>query len=154
MGIFDFFKDKGRDAESKAAETTTPEMALDETIATMLEAVMPGQIDGLDVAADEDGNVTLKGTAADAAAREKAILLAGNTTGVASVNDDHLEVEADDVPEPRFYTIERGDSLSKVAKEVYGDAMKWQALFEANREIIEDPDLIYPGQRIRIPELG
>ena len=54
---------------------------------------------------------------------------------------------------PVFYTIQKGDSLSKVAQAQYGDPMKWKALFEANREVIKDPDLIYPGQQIRIPEL-
>ena len=55
--------------------------------------------------------------------------------------------------EPTFYTIQKGDTLSKIAKAEYGSAGQWHALFEANREIIEDPDLIYPGQMIRIPDL-
>ncbi len=50
-----------------------------------------------------------------------------------------------------YYIIESGDSLSKIAKNYYGDAMQYPRLFEANREVIEDPDLIYPGQKIRIP---
>jgi nucleoid-associated protein YgaU len=56
-------------------------------------------------------------------------------------------------PELKYYTIVKGDSLSKIAKEVYGDYKKWTELFEANREVIKDPDLIYPGQTIRIPDL-
>ncbi|MFK8069051.1 MAG: peptidoglycan-binding protein LysM [Gammaproteobacteria bacterium] len=50
-----------------------------------------------------------------------------------------------------YYIIQSGDSLSKIAKNYYGDAMQYPRLFEANREVIEDPDLIYPGQKIRIP---
>jgi len=57
-------------------------------------------------------------------------------------------------PEPEFvfYTIAPGDSLSKIAKRVYGDPMKWPDLFEANKEVIQNPDLIYPGQVIRVPK--
>jgi len=56
--------------------------------------------------------------------------------------------------ESRFYVIQKGDTLSGIAKEFYGNGMKYPQLFEANREVIEDPDKIYPGQKIRIPELG
>ena len=44
-----------------------------------------------------------------------------------------------------------GDSLSKIAKQFYGDANRWQRIFEANKDKIKDPDLIYPGQVIKIP---
>jgi nucleoid-associated protein YgaU len=54
-------------------------------------------------------------------------------------------------PEEQTYTIESGDSLSKIAKHFYGDASKWRQIFEANRDIIKDPDLIHPGQTIKIP---
>ena len=50
-----------------------------------------------------------------------------------------------------YYIIQKGDSLSKIAKKYYGNAMEYPRLFEENREVIEDPDLIYPGQKIRIP---
>jgi nucleoid-associated protein YgaU len=52
----------------------------------------------------------------------------------------------------RTYTIRKGDSLSKIAKREYGDAQQWRRIFEANRDIIKDPDLIYPGQVVRIPD--
>ena len=51
----------------------------------------------------------------------------------------------------RVHTVQSGDSLSKIAKEFYGDANRYNEIFEANREVIKDPDLIYPGQQIRIP---
>ena len=50
------------------------------------------------------------------------------------------------------YTVVQGDSLSKIAKHHYGDANKWRKIYEANKDIIKDPDLIYPGQSLRIPE--
>jgi len=81
---------------------------------------------------------------------EKWVLIAGNTQGVTEVKIDNLET-----PEPaedvQYYTIQSGDSLSKIAKQFYGNAMDYPKLFEANKEVIEDPDLIYPGQKIRVP---
>jgi nucleoid-associated protein YgaU len=52
----------------------------------------------------------------------------------------------------RTYTVVTGDSLSKIAKREYGDANKWRRIYEANRGLIKDPDLIYPGQLLSIPE--
>ena len=53
----------------------------------------------------------------------------------------------------RTYVVVKGDSLSKIAKREYGDANKWRAIYEANRDLIKDPDLIYPGQVLNVPEL-
>ena len=53
--------------------------------------------------------------------------------------------------EKQFYTVEKGDSLSKIAKAVYGDPMKYPIIFEANKPMLTNPDLIYPGQRLVIP---
>jgi nucleoid-associated protein YgaU len=52
----------------------------------------------------------------------------------------------------RSYTVQKGDSLSKIAKREYGDAQQWRRIYEANRDLIQNPDLIYPGQVFRIPE--
>ena len=52
----------------------------------------------------------------------------------------------------RTYTVQKGDSLSKIAKREYGDAQQWRRIYNANRESIENPDLIYPGQVLRIPQ--
>ena len=49
------------------------------------------------------------------------------------------------------YTVQSGDSLSKIAKHVYGDANKWHAIFDANRDKIKNPDLIHPGQVLTLP---
>ncbi|HEY6544828.1 MAG TPA: LysM peptidoglycan-binding domain-containing protein [Dokdonella sp.] len=56
-----------------------------------------------------------------------------------------------EVPESRTYTVERGDSLSKIAKREYGNANRWRVIFEANRDLLDDPDLIKPGQVLKIP---
>ena len=49
------------------------------------------------------------------------------------------------------YTVRKGDSLSKIAKRVYGDAQQWRKIHEANRDIIDNPDLIHPGQVLKLP---
>jgi nucleoid-associated protein YgaU len=51
------------------------------------------------------------------------------------------------------YTVEKGDSLSKIAQKVYGKASLWKKIYEANQDHIKDPDLIYPGQVLRLPAL-
>jgi len=51
----------------------------------------------------------------------------------------------------RTYTVVAGDTLSKIAKREYGDASKWHRIYEANKDTIKNPDLIYPGQTFKIP---
>lgn len=52
---------------------------------------------------------------------------------------------------PTTYTVKSGDSLSKIAKHVYGDADKWHAIYEANKDKIKNPDLIHPGEVLTLP---
>jgi len=52
----------------------------------------------------------------------------------------------------RLYIVVNGDSLAKIARHHYGDANKWRTIYDANRDVIKDPDFIYPGQSFRIPE--
>jgi len=59
----------------------------------------------------------------------------------------------DEAAAPETYTVKSGDTLSKIAKAHYGAASKWKAIFEANRDIIKNPDLIYPGQVLKLPVL-
>ena len=102
--------------------------------------------------------------------REKVVLVVGNVAGVAQV-DDRLEVAGGGSPgapakpttptrtagsgagqeQSTFYTVKRGDTLSKIAKEHYGNANDYPKIFEANRPMLQDPDKIYPGQVLRIP---
>jgi len=51
----------------------------------------------------------------------------------------------------KTYVVVNGDSLSKIAKREYGDASKWRRIYEANKDLIKDPDLIYPGQELKVP---
>jgi nucleoid-associated protein YgaU len=54
-------------------------------------------------------------------------------------------------PAEQIYTVVAGDSLSKISKKLYGDANQWKRIFEANRDQIKNPDLIQPGQKLKIP---
>jgi len=101
---------------------------------------------------ERDGKIILTGKAKSQEEAEKAILAAGNTPGVAEV-ESQIEVETE-APAAVFYTVKSGDTLSKIAKEHYGDAMKYPAIFEANKPMLSDPDKIYPGQSLRIPSQG
>lgn len=53
--------------------------------------------------------------------------------------------------EPKTYVVVAGDNLSKIAKRIYGDANQWRRIYEANRDVIKNPDLIYPGQKLVLP---
>jgi nucleoid-associated protein YgaU len=53
---------------------------------------------------------------------------------------------------PRIYVVQSGDSLSKISKKFYGDANSWKRIYEANKDVVKNPDLIQPGWKLRIPE--
>ena len=141
MGLFDFASNLGKKVFNSVEEAS-------DKLREKLTGVNP-EIAGLDVKFN-DGVVSLEGKADSAEAMEKAVLIAGNTQGVTEVNIDNLDAPAP-AADVQYYTIESGDSLSKIAKQFYGNAMDYPKLFEANKEVIEDPDLIYPGQKIRVP---
>ena len=119
MGLFDFAKDLGK---KLFGGDDDPAEKIKETIA----ASNPG-VDDLDVTFD-DGVVHLGGKAATAEALEKAVLIAGNVQGVTEVRIDAMEAPQ---PEPsvEYYTIVKGDTLSKIAKHYYGNAMDYSKLF-------------------------
>lgn len=99
----------------------------------------------------ENELATISGRALNQSTREKVILVVGNVEGISQV-EDNMEVENEE-PEAVFHTVERGDTLSKIAQEHYGSANKYQEIFEANKPMLKDPDKIYPGQVLRIPEM-
>jgi nucleoid-associated protein YgaU len=54
--------------------------------------------------------------------------------------------------EPRIYVVQKGDSLSKIAKQFYGSTTEWRRIYDANHDRIKDPDVIQPGWKLTIPE--
>lgn len=160
MGLFDFVKNAGESLLSQASDLASSvtdgifggdaeaeaqvAKALGEAVASVGISVQ-----NLSIAVKDDV-ATISGIAASQSDREKVVLVAGNTKGIAQV-DDQLTVQA---PDPaRFYTVVSGDSLSKIAKAEYGDPMKYPTIFDANRPMLQHPDKIYPGQVLRIPKL-
>jgi nucleoid-associated protein YgaU len=164
MGLFDFVKDAGValfGGGEKTQKRDLDEVLADKRKAEALTALvrdMGMKVDELSIKFRE-GCATIGGRCDSQADREKVVLLVGNTQGVARV-DDRMGVAAgpDAVAAPAakttaLYTVKSGDSLSRIAKAHYGDAMKYKLIFEANRPMLKDPDKIYPGQVLRIPPL-
>jgi nucleoid-associated protein YgaU len=82
--------------------------------------------------------------------------MAGNTNSGDRPAADFSDVQSGSsstapADQGQSYTVQSGDSLSKIAKHVYGDASKWHAIFDANRDKIKNPDLIQPGQVLTLP---
>jgi nucleoid-associated protein YgaU len=103
----------------------------------------------------DDEKVTLTGSIDTLDNKNKIIVTAGNIEGISAVDDRIIvkqpPVIAPPIPEKQFYTVKKGDYLSKIAKEVYGNANKYNVIFEANKPMLKDPNLIYPGQVLVIP---
>lgn len=144
MGLLDFIKDAGAGIFGRGRSEA-------EEITDLLNSTFGEKISDLKVEF-KDGVVTLYGSCDTQATKEKAMLLAGNVKGVSGVNDVYFSAPKAE-EEIEFYIVKPGDSLSKIAKNYYGNAMKYPEIFEANREVIKDPDLIYPGQKLRIPKI-
>lgn len=102
-------------------------------------------IENLDVKINGD-EITLSGDATEEA-KAKAALIAGNVKGISKVNFEGVN------PEEEYYEIQAGDNLSKISKKFYGNPNQYIKIFEANKEVIKEMDLIYPGQKIRIPKI-
>ncbi len=105
----------------------------------------------------EDDCATLSGCVATQEEKEKAVLVAGNVEGITKVVDNIVVGDGESSSDQSdwqstTYTVKSGDSLSKIAKEVYGDFQAYPKIFEANRPMLEHPDKIYPGQVLRIPK--
>jgi nucleoid-associated protein YgaU len=83
--------------------------------------------------------------------KEKILLAVGNIAGVGSV-DDQITVTGPVAVAAKFVTVVKGDTLSAISLRVYGDANKYQKIFEANKPMLKDVNKIYPGQSLRIPE--
>lgn len=164
MGLLSFMKSAGeklfghgkaKEATEAAAADPSPEKIAEASSAAgaaIEEYIRQMNLDarGLSVGFDAaSGIASVSGVAADEATREKIILCAGNVSGVAGV-EDNMEVEASG-DASQYYTVVSGDTLSKIAKQFYGNANQYMPIFEANKPMLSHPDKIYPGQMLRIP---
>jgi len=164
MGLFDFVKDAGakihgkeeeQEPQAKTVEYTAEEREqLNERRRAMalvkLVEDFGFSVEELAIKVDGD-KATVGGKVPTQEEGEKVVLAIGNTAGIAHV-DNQREV-AEQAAEAQYYTVQSGDSLSTIAQAHYGDAMKYPVIFEANKPMLSNPDLIYPGQVLRIPAL-
>lgn len=142
MGFFDFVTDAGKKLWGSDE---------DDAAAAIEQEVKDLGLEG-DVEIKVEGDtVKIAGMAPSQELKEKIILAAGNVEGIGKVEEEiQTEAEADPAV---FHTVKKGDTLWAVAKAQYGDGSKYNAIFEANRPMLSDPDKIYPGQVLRIPKL-
>jgi nucleoid-associated protein YgaU len=165
MGLLSFIKEAGEKLFSKGqAQTAMTAAQTDPSSAEKAKAAnnaagdaILGYIDsqglkatGLTVTFDGATAVaTVYGVADSQGTKEKIVLCCGNVQGVASVNDQMTVDQSE--PEAQYYTVVKGDTLSKISKQYYGDPNKYAKIFDANKPMLKSPDLIYPGQMLRIP---
>ena len=153
MGLFSFIKGAGKKLFGSKEEAAPAEEKAQLKASALLGHVQALGLafNSLKVSVKEDGVVVVTGEVDQQADSEKIVLALGNVDGVETV-DNQMTV-AIPAPEARYHTVVEGDWLSKIAKEYYGDAMKYEVIFEANKPMLQDPDEIYPGQVLRIPHL-
>jgi nucleoid-associated protein YgaU len=165
MGLLSFIKEAGEKLFSKGqAQTAMTAAQADPASGEKAKAANDAAGDAILAYIDSQGlkatglTVTFDGASAAAtvygvadsqATKEKIVLCCGNVQGVASVNDQ-MTVDKSE-PEAQYYTVVKGDNLSKISKQYYGDPNKYAKIFEANKPMLKSPDLIYPGQVLRIP---
>ena len=164
MGLFSFIKDAGEKllgiGDAKAAEEAAQAEASAEKIAAANQAAgnaikgyvakMGLEAENLEIGFDgKTGTVMVAGITETQETKEKILLCCGNVKGVQDVEDNMTVTMAE--PDAQFHTVVSGDTLSKIARTFYGDAMKYPVIFEANKPMLSHPDKIYPGQMLRIP---
>lgn len=161
MGLLSFIKEAGqklfnREPDKPDAGATSNDVGtLNDTAGkAILDYIRSQNLSAENLNVTFDGNTstaTVSGEAPDQATREKIVLCCGNVTSVEHVNDQ-MTVAGAAQAAARFYTVKSGDTLSKISKEMYGDANQYTRIFEANKPMLSHPDKIYPGQMLRIPE--
>ena len=153
MGIFDFVKSVGKKLGIGSDDDPTPPDA-----AALKQELDSHKLGTEKIEVEVRGDTAvIKGEVADQSAFEKAVIAVGNTLGIGRVETEVKVAEApqSEPKEPVFHTVQKGENLWKIAERHYGKGKgaKYNVIFEANKPMLKDPDLIYPGQVLRIPEL-
>jgi len=107
------------------------------------------------------GTISVSGEIPDEADRQKILDVLARTPGISTVQDNMtVSVPAavppsgeSEEPGEKTYTVQSGDTLWKIAQDMYGDGSKYMKIFEANTDLLENPDRIFPGQKLVIPQL-
>lgn len=157
MSLLSFFKGVGekvfnRDAPAAAAEPAKAAEAEPLKASALLQHVQKLGLTFKKLTIKTNGDtVTLTGEVDTQEQAEKIALAVGNVESVETV--DNQLVVANPTPEAKYHEVKSGDTLSKISDTVYGDPTKYGIIFEANKPMLTDPDKIYPGQILRIPQL-
>ncbi|MBK8620632.1 MAG: peptidoglycan-binding protein LysM [Saprospiraceae bacterium] len=165
MGLFSFLKNAGAKLFSKNEEEKAPVETTTSNVDEMTAAIKKSreaallslvkshglEVENLAIEVNDD-QIVVYGQTENVATKEKVVLTLGNVEGISCVDDRISVVQTE--PESSFYEVKKGDTLSKISKEYYGDMMKYNIIFEANKPMLTSPDLIYPGQVLRIPNIG
>lgn len=165
MGIMDSFKNVfGGKSDPETDVSVSPSQMLREA------GVDPG---GLNFGFGSDGSFTISGQISDESDRQKILDTLSGVPGINSIDDQMTVAVAPPVEETppgpaaveteetapaavgdRTYTVQSGDTLWKIAQEMYGDGSKYMKIFDANSDLLEHPDRIFPGQELTIPNIG
>ena len=146
MALFDFFKrDKGKELFEANADAERRAEAIRNEIRRL---GLPGKIN-VEV---EGSRVKVTGDVPDEATRQKLNMIVGNVKYIEAVDDTALRSPEPQSAPPKVHEVQSGDTLSSIAKQHFGDANAYTRIFEANRPMLSDPDEIYPGQVLIIPE--
>ncbi len=151
MGLFSFNKGAGKSVFSTNEPAATPEkeqLKASELLNYVKQLGLAYQSIKVILRGDD---VVVEGSVAKQSDSEKIVLALGNVAGV-DVVDNKMSV-SEPKPQSKFHTVASGDWLSKITEKYYGDAKKFNVIFEANQPMLKDPDEIYPGQILRIPNL-
>ena len=152
MGLFSFIKGVGKKIFGKKEEDAPAEERAELKAAALLAHVQALGLSFKTLKISLRGDdVVVSGEVEKQADSEKIVLALGNVEGVDTV--DNSMTVAIPAPESLYHTVVSGDWLSKIAKTYYDDATKFDVIFEANKPMLKDPDEIYPGQVLRIPNL-
>lgn len=145
MGLFDIFKkDSGKELFNEASDADVKAESIRREIERMgLQGDIKVRVEG--------DRVKISGKVPDQATKEKLMAIAGNTKHISGVDDAELASEKSGTA-AKWHRVESGETLSGIAKEHYGDAGSYMKIFEANKPMLDDPDKIYPGQVLRIPQ--
>ncbi|MBV7406878.1 peptidoglycan-binding protein LysM [Enterobacter sp. ENT03] len=146
MGLFDFVKDAGEKLwDSLKGHDSDQGAKLEEHLK---KTGVPGA-DKVSVKV-ENGKAVVTGDGLTQEQKEKIQVAVGNVAGISTV-ENNVSV-TDSAAEATYYTVKSGDTLSAIAKQVYGDPNKYNQIFEANKPMLSHPDKIYPGQVLIIPK--
>ncbi|WP_445457096.1 peptidoglycan-binding protein LysM [Flavobacterium sp. HNIBRBA15423] len=152
MGLFSFVKNAGAKLFGKKEEEAPVEEKAVLKASALLEHVKSLGLKYKTIKISLKGDdVIVEGDVDQQEDAEKIVLAIGNVEDVDTVDNQMTVIEPK--PEAQFHTVEKGEWLSKIAKKYYGDANKFNVIFEANKPMLDHPDKIYPGQVLRIPNL-